>query len=187
MGPISTSGIHGVSGKLRKMCPPGRWTERPQSPRRHQVPRSKEEKVGSSDLDATYILRIYRQLWWWGLQRFSREWGVKGGGQVIDTRGYPKKKWVKVTLHGPGSRWGSREQGLVFPWQRACYWQSGFSGEVAQKPPYSRLRSEWTRTGGRSEGGQLFQEVWEELRIQNSIFYRKSDLNEFNQRKVFSS
>jgi len=23
---------------------------------------------------------------------------VKGGGQVIDTRGYPKKKWVKVTL-----------------------------------------------------------------------------------------
>jgi len=114
-------------------------------------------------------------------------WGWDGDGQVIDTRGYPKKKWVKVTLHGPGSRWGSREQGLVFPWQRACYWQSGFSGEVAQKPPYSRLRSEWTRTGGRSEGGQLFQEVWEELRIQNSIFYRKSDLNEFNQRKVFSS
>ena len=37
--------------------------------------------------------------------------------------------------------------------------QSGFSGEVAQKPPYSRLRSEWTRTGGCSEGGQLFQEV----------------------------
>ena len=56
MGPISTSGVRGISGKLRKMCPPGRWTERPQSPRRHQVPRSKEEKVGSSDLDATYIL-----------------------------------------------------------------------------------------------------------------------------------
>ena len=109
------------------MCPPGRWTERPQSPRRHQVPRSKEEKVGSSDLDATYILRIYRQLWWWGLQRFSREWGVKGGGQVIDTRGYPKKKWVRVTLHGPGSRWGSRteEQGSVFPWQHACYCRAG--------------------------------------------------------------
>ena len=64
--------------------------------------------------------------------------------------------------------------------------QSGFSGEVAQKPPYSRFRSEWTRTGGCSEGGQLFQEVWEELRIQNSIFYRKSDLNEFNQRNLDS-
>ena len=91
----------------------------------------------------------------------------------------------KMMDGGPGSRWGSREQGSVFPWQRACYWQSGFSGEVAQKPPYSRLRREWTRTGGRSEGGQLFQEVWEELRMWNSIFYRKSDLNEFNQRKVF--
>ena len=52
------------SGKLRKMCPPGRWTERPQSPRRYQVPRSKEENIWSSDLDATYILRIYWQLWW---------------------------------------------------------------------------------------------------------------------------
>ena len=61
--PFSTSGIRGISGKLGKMCPPGRWKERPQSPRRYQVLTSKEEKVGSSDLDATYILRIYRQLW----------------------------------------------------------------------------------------------------------------------------
>ena len=54
--------------------------------------------------------------------------------------------------------------------------QSGFSGEVAQKPPYSRLRSEWTRTGGCSEGGQLFQEVQEELRMRNSIFIRTMSL-----------
>ena len=118
-----------------------------------------------------------------GLQSFSREWGGKGGEQVIDIRGYPKKTWVKVTLQkgswcGPGSRWGSRTEELnsLFPWQCACYWQSGFHGEVEQRAPHSRLRHEWTRTGGHSEGGQPFQGVWEELRMQNSIFIRTMSL-----------
>lgn len=78
-----------------------------------------------------------------------------------------------------GGEPGQKSMILCFPWQRACYWQSRFSGEVAQKPHYSGLKNEWTMTGGNSEDGQLFQEIWEELRKWNRIFHKNNEFNMF--------